>query len=150
VHDGTARVRIPGNASVWLALLVSALDAEASNYPQSNSKPCASDVATRKDERRMNNLNNVSAEKGSETVVGSGAMNAKDVSKESVIASLVPSLPAFCKRSIPKLPASPPGQETPMEILLGPKLYKQGTLSIATTCSACADQELVMLYCSDL
>jgi Thioredoxin-like len=80
-----------------------------------------------------------------EMVVDSGFMNARGVSKQSV--SVVPSsLPAFSKRSIPKLPASLPGQETPMEIILGPKLYKQGTLSVATTVSACAGQELVMLY----
>jgi Thioredoxin-like len=35
-----------------------------------------------------------------------------------------------------------------MEKVLGPKLYKQGTMSVATTVSACAGQDLVLVYFS--
>lgn len=58
----------------------------------------------------------------------------------------LPDLPPFKARVIPKLPSSPAGQETPMEVLLGPKLYKQGKLVATTTVAGLADQDLVMLY----
>ena len=52
----------------------------------------------------------------------------------------------FKQRVIPKIEASPAGQETPMEILMGPKLYKDGKLVATTTRAACEGQQLMLLF----
>lgn len=58
----------------------------------------------------------------------------------------LPSLPPLKPRTIPKVPASSAGDETPMELLLGPKLYKQGKLIACSTVGGCQDMDLVLLY----
>lgn len=68
------------------------------------------------------------------------------VPKPDELNTLLPDLPHFAPRIIPDLPASMPMQQTPMETLLGPKLYKQGKLVATTTVAGCHDQDLVMLY----
>lgn len=58
----------------------------------------------------------------------------------------LPDLPPFSPRTLPKVPESPAGHETPMELLLGPKLYKQGKLIPISTVAGCSGIDLVLLY----
>lgn len=52
----------------------------------------------------------------------------------------------FKPRQYPSIPASPTGQETPMEKILGPYLYYNSKLDRLTTTSAMAGQDIVLLY----
>ena len=52
----------------------------------------------------------------------------------------------FKQRVIPNIEASPAGEETPMELLMGPKLYKDGKLVATTTRAACEGQQLMLLF----
>jgi len=58
----------------------------------------------------------------------------------------LPPLPPLTQRTIPKTPASPAGSETPMEQLIGPKLYKQGKLVSTTTVAGCEGMDLILLF----
>lgn len=64
--------------------------------------------------------------------------------KKSPVAK--PAAGPFTQRVIPNIEASPAGQETPMELLMGPKMYKNGKLVATTTRAACEGQELVLLF----
>lgn len=72
-----------------------------------------------------------------------GAVQVVQKSKEQ---GPLPDLPPFTARVIPKTPPSAAGDETNMEILLGPKLYKGGKCISCSTNAGVEDQELVMLY----
>ncbi|KAL7581804.1 hypothetical protein ACA910_022330 [Epithemia clementina (nom. ined.)] len=52
----------------------------------------------------------------------------------------------FKQRQYPSVPASPSGQETPVEKILGPYLYKNSKLDRFTTTSAMKDQDILILY----
>ena len=52
----------------------------------------------------------------------------------------------FKARVIPQIPASSSGQETPLELILGPQLYSGGKLIKRSTLACTQDQDLVLLY----
>ena len=59
----------------------------------------------------------------------------------------LPPLPPFTPRVIPKTPdVSPPGSETPMEVWLGPKLYKGGKMIACPTNAGLDGMDFVLLY----
>jgi len=59
----------------------------------------------------------------------------------------LPPLPPFTPRVIPKTPGeSPPGSETPMEVWIGPKLYKSGKMIACPTNAGLDGMDFVLLY----
>ncbi|GKY97782.1 hypothetical protein MPSEU_000736400 [Mayamaea pseudoterrestris] len=79
------------------------------------------------------------------TILKQSLTRSASPSSRSTSSVAEPSAP-FKQRVIPNIQASPAGQETPMELLLGPKLYKNGKLVATTTRAGCESQQIMLLF----